>query len=251
MLKILRSKVNYYICKLLGNMKHFATVILIVLSAHLGYSQTYEIGGLVGGSNYIGDIGKTNYIAPNDLAFGALFKWNRSSRHSFRGSLMLANISGNDADSGEERRKQRGYEFENTVYEISVGLEYTFWDFNMYSGRPQHTPYLYTGLTYFFYESLYKRAGNDQIVEYDGGGSPAIPMVVGYKATVGTKFIVAFEIGARYTFTDNLDGSNPNIGGVENQESLKFGNINSDDWYVFTGITLTYTFGRKPCYCNF
>ncbi len=76
-------------------------------------------------------------------------------------------------------------------------------------------------------------------------------MVVGYKATVGTKFIVAFEIGARYTFTDNLDGSNPNIGGVENQESLKFGNINSDDWYVFTGITLTYTFGRKPCYCNF
>jgi hypothetical protein len=58
------------------------------------------------------------------------------------------------------------------------------------------------------------------------------------------------EIGARYTFTDNLDGSNPDTG-LANNESLKFGNINSDDWYVFTGMTLTFTFGRQPCYCNF
>ncbi|MDX1317352.1 MAG: DUF6089 family protein, partial [Xanthomarina gelatinilytica] len=24
-----------------------------------------------------------------------------------------------------------------------------------------------------------------------------------------------------------------------------------NDWYMFTGVTLTYTFGRKPCYCVF
>jgi hypothetical protein len=27
---------------------------------------------------------------------------------------------------------------------------------------------------------------------------------------------------------------------------LKFGNINNNDWYVFSGLTLTYTFGEKP-----
>jgi len=75
-------------------------------------------------------------------------------------------------------------------------------------------------------------------------------MVLGYKATVGAKFVFAAEIGARYTFTDNIDGSNPDKSS-ESNESLSFGNINNNDWYVFTGITITYTFGRKPCYCNF
>ena len=230
-------------------MKYFTIVILIMLSVNFGYSQTYEIGAIVGGSNYIGDIGRTTYIAPKNLTFGGIFKWNRSSRHSFRASVLVARIIGNDFDSGELRRKIRGYQFENTIKEASIGLEYTFWDFSMYSGRPQSTPYLYTGLTYILYDAMYKRPDNT-IVKYENAGTLAIPMVVGFKATVGTKLILGFEIGARYTFTDNLDGSNPDTG-FANNESLKFGNINSDDWYVFSGVTLTFTFGRRPCYCNF
>ncbi|MEZ4858845.1 MAG: DUF6089 family protein [Flavobacteriaceae bacterium] len=230
-------------------MRYFLTVFLITGCMFLGNSQTYEVGGFLGGANYIGDIGKTNYIAPNNLAFGGIFKWNRSARHSFRGTLILAEIEGNDADSNEERRKQRGYSFNNTITEVSVGLEYTFWEFNIHSGYPESTPYLYTGLTYFGYNSLYKR-GDNTIVDYDNAGAVAIPMVIGYKATIGAQFVLGFEIGARYTFTDNLDGSNP-TGGLADEETLKFGNINSDDWYVFTGVTLTVMFGRKPCYCNF
>lgn len=229
-------------------MRYLLTAIFILSSLFSGLSQTYEIGGFLGGSNYIGDIGKTNYIAPNDLAFGGIFKWNRSARHSFRGSLIVSSIQGDDVDSGEERRQQRGYSFNNTITELSVGLEYTFWEFSMYSGKPQSTPYLYTGLTYFMYNALYKR-GNDVIVEYDNAGTAAIPMVVGFKTTVGSRMVLGFEIGARYTFTDNLDGSNP--GGQFADQGLEFGNINSDDWYVFSGVTLTFTFGRKPCYCNF
>ena len=119
----------------------------------------------------------------------------------------------------------------------------------MHTGRPQHTPYLYTGITYFGYNALRKDL-NDRIVKFDNASTFAIPMVVGYKASIGTKAVLGFEIGARYTFTDNLDGSNPG-GDLKNMDELKFGNINSDDWYVFTGVTLTFAFGRKPCYCNF
>jgi hypothetical protein len=243
------SEVYYYICKLLRFMRYFATVLLIITVTFIGHSQTYEIGGILGGANYIGDVGKTNYISPNSLAFGGIFKWNRSERHAFRGSVLIANIKGDDADSNESRRQQRGYSFENTITELSLGIEYTFWEFNMYSGQPVSTPYLYTGLTYFGYNALYKRS-DDVFVDYDRDGAVAIPMVVGFKTTVGTKMVLGFEIGARYTFTDDLDGSNP-VNGLENEESLKFGNLNSDDWYVFTGITLTFTFGRRPCYCNF
>ena len=245
-----RSKVYYYICKLLVFMKYFA-VILIILGATLEVnSQTYEFGGLIGGTNYIGDVGKTNYIAPNNMAIGAIFKWNRSARHSFRGSLMVASIGGDDTDSKESRRNERGYEFNNTIMELSIGLEFTFWEFSMYSGQPVQTPYLYTGLTYFGYNALSKDPQTNVIDDYDKAGAVAIPMVIGYKATIGSKMVLGFEIGARYTLTDDLDGSNP-VGNLEGEESLKFGNINSNDWYVFTGATLTFTFGRRPCYCNF
>ena len=213
------------------------------------FSQTYEIGAFLGGANFIGDVGKTTYIAPKSPVFGAIFKWNRTARHSFRGSIIFAKIEGDDNDSKESRRKERGYSFENNITEISVGIEYTFWEFNMYSGKPASTPYMYTGLTYFWYKAMYKPSIGD-IKDYDGASAIAIPMTLGYKATLGTKFIIAAEIGARYTFTDDLDGSNP-VKGFEDDESLKFGNVNNNDWYVFTGITLTYTFGRKPCYCNF
>ena len=230
-------------------MKYFAAIIIFVLTTIITHSQTYEIGGILGGANYIGDIGKTNYISPNDMAFGAIFKWNRSNRHSFRGSILLVNIKGDDNKSSETRREQRGYKFENTILELSVGIEYSFWEFSMYDGQKASSPYLYTGLTYFSYNALYKRA-NDVIVDYDQAGAVAIPMVVGYKATIGTNLILAAEIGVRYTFTDDLDGSNP-VNGLANESTLKFGNINSNDWYVFTGVTLTFTFGRRPCYCNF
>jgi len=231
-------------------MKHFAVLLLFTISTLSVHSQTYEIGVFAGGANYIGDIGRTNYLAPNSFAFGGIFKWNRSSRHAFRGSIMIANIKGDDADSGESRRQQRGYSFENKITELSIGVEYTFWEYKVHSGQPVSTPYLYTGLTYFGYNALFKRNATNTIVEYDNAASIAIPMVIGYKMTLGTTMALGFEIGARYTFTDDLDGSNP-VKGLADEETLKFGNTNSDDWYVFTGVTLTFTFGRRPCYCNF
>jgi Domain of unknown function (DUF6089) len=229
-------------------MRHLASVIFILTYSFFGHSQTYEVGGFLGGSNFIGDVGKTTYIAPNNLAFGGIFKWNRSERHSFRGSIIVSEISGDDTDSSEKRRQQRGYSFNNTITEFSAGLEFNFWEFNLHSGYPQSTPYLYTGLTYFTYKALYRRGTT--IVDYDSAGTVAIPMVIGLKTTLGTQFILGFEIGARYTFTDGLDGSNP-VGSLSSEEGLTFGNTNSDDWYVFTGVTLTFSFGRRPCYCNF
>ncbi|OAB81721.1 type IX secretion system protein PorG [Cochleicola gelatinilyticus] len=231
-------------------MKHFAALFLILTSCFIAHSQTYELGGTIVGANFIGDVGKTNYIAPNTLGFGGIFKWNRSPRHSFRASFIVANIEGDDVDSHETRRNQRGYSFQNTIKEMSLGLEYTFWDFSMYDGQSASTPYLYTGLTYFRYDALYKDEVTDEILQNDSVGSIAIPMVIGYKASAGTNLVLAFEIGARYTFTDAIDGNNP-VKGLEEFDQLEFGNTNNNDWYVFTGITVTFAFGRKPCYCNF
>ena len=208
-------------------------------------AQIHEIGVFLGGSNYIGDVGKTNYVNPNELAIGILYKWNKSPRHAYRFSYTQAAISANDLDSEVPARFERGYKFKNHIKELSAGLEFNFFDFNLHESlKRKVTPYVFSGLSYFAYEELY--VVNGETKEDYREGALAIPMVVGIKGNILENFVLGFEIGARYTFTDNLDGSLPKN---ENLEPLKFGNIYSKDWYVFTGFTLTYTFGEKPCYC--
>ncbi len=214
--------------------------------AHTANAQLHEIGAYVGYSNFIGDVGSTNYINPNHLAYGAIYKWNRSERHSFRASITRTLLEGKDINSDDPARIARGLQFTNTITELSAGLEFTFWEFNLHDLDPQGTPYLYTGISYFSYDTLFLDEGN--IVSYGDDSTFAIPMVIGYKATISPSMILGFEIGARYTFTDDLDGSNP-VKDKKDFDSLKFGNINSNDWYMFMGVTLTYTFGKKPCFC--
>ncbi len=207
-------------------------------------AQIHEIGVFLGGSNYIGDVGPTTYVAPDEFTFGVLYKWNKSPRHSWRFSYNQAKITSSDLNSNSPGRTQRGFNFENNLKEVSLGLEFNFFDFNLHVFEPKITPYVYSGLSYFAYDELFYIAG-EQKIDFRGGAL-AIPMTLGLKATIIDQLILGVEVGARYTMTDNLDGSNP-----KNKilAPLRFGDINSNDWYVFSGITLTYTFGNQPCYC--
>ena len=227
-------------------MKKILVLFFCLIFQNILTAQIHEIGVFLGGSNYIGDVGSTTYISPNKLAIGILYKWNKSPRHSYRFSYTQSTITGNDADSGVPGRVQRGYSFENDIKEFSAGLEFDFFDFNLHEVLQRKiTPYVYSGLSYFAYEELF--FVNGEVKKDYRAGALAIPMTVGIKGNILENFILGFEVGARYTFTDNLDGSlpkNPNL------EPLKFGNINSKDWYVFTGFTLTYTFGERPCFCK-
>ncbi|WP_426486380.1 DUF6089 family protein [Flavobacterium sp. 2] len=207
-------------------------------------AQINEIGVFLGGSNFVGDVGSTTYINPDKLAFGVLYKWNKSPRHAYRFSYTQSTVAGNDLDSDETGRSKRGYRFRNNIKELSAGLEFNFFDFNLHDYHTKFTPYIYSGLSYFFYDDLYISGGETR--KYKTSSSIAIPMTFGIKSNVTPHFIIGAEVGARYTFTDNIDGSNPSSSNFSN---LRFGNLNNNDWYVFSGITLTYTFGQKPCYC--
>jgi hypothetical protein len=226
-------------------MKKILIFLTIILANFKLSAQIHEIGVFLGGSNFIGDVGKTNYIDPNELAYGILYKWNKSPRHSYRFSYKQTALTANDLDSEVPNRNLRGYNFKNSIKEFSAGMEFNFFDFNLHDElRKKATPYVYTGISYFIYDELF--VVNNKTEEDYREGAIAIPMIVGIKSNVIKNFVIGFEVGARYTFTDNIDGSNPKN---ENLKPLQFGNVNSKDWYVFTGFTLTYTFGDKPCYC--
>lgn len=223
-------------------MRIYLTLVVAFFCSGL-YAQTYEIGVLGGGLNNIGDVGRTNYISPTGPAFGGIFKWNKSKRYAWRTSVMYGKFTADDSKSDLSSRQQRGYKMDNSLLEFSAGLEFNFVEYNLHKLGPAFTPYLYTGITYFRYDYFYFDAGQLQDIN-QRDGSFAIPMTLGFKVRINDLLIFGAEVGARYTFTDNLDGNNPE---GSNFEQFRFGNYLSDDWYVFSGITVTYTFGRKPC----
>ena len=225
-------------------MRYITIIIISILTIQYSHSQINELGVFVGGSNFIGDVGATNYISPNKLALGAVYRWNRSTRHSYRASLIYTELEADDLKSDDPRRTQRGYSFTNKIMEASIGMELTFFDFDLHSERKMATPYLYSGITATNYDDFYFL--NTQTSEKNLRWTLGIPMAIGFKTTFIDNFVFSIEVGARYTFTDGIDGSYPKD---TNNQSNRFGNINNNDWYVFSGIILTYTFGQNPCYC--
>lgn len=218
---------------------------IVFMTAQTTTAQIHEAGLLAGGGNYIGDVGSTRYIAPRTPALGILYKWNTSPRYAYRASAMYMTIQGTDARSDIPARQDRNYEFKNHIKELSAGLEFNFLDFNLHEFGITASPYVYSGISWFFYNALY--FNNGEALEYNTANAFAIPMAAGVKSNLLPHLVIGLEINARYTFTDNLDGSNASGSPVGNSG---FGNTNSNDWYVFSGISLTYTFGRKPCYCT-
>ena len=141
-------------------MKNKLILIGLLFISSLSFSQIYEIGGFVGGSNFIGDVGSTQFVNPNKVAFGGLFKWNRSPRHSLRASLTYSTLSADDALSSDPRRKLRANSFNADILEASVGLEFNFLDFDLHTATPMSTPYIYTGISManhpnFYFTNIY------------------------------------------------------------------------------------------------
>lgn len=204
-------------------------------------AQIHEIGVFLGGSNFIGDVGPTTYISPNEPAFGILYKWNKTSRHAYRFSYSQSKITSSDFDSKEGGRNQRGNQIENRLKEASFGLEFNFFDFDLHKTNTKITPYIFSGANYFLsnYKFTNSLTGQSYESRTERRKSIAIPMILGVKSNITPHLLLVVETGARYTLTDNMDGSS----------NQNFGNTNNNDWYVFSGVTITYTFGNKPCYC--
>ena len=44
-------------------------IIVFLLTTQVSFTQIYEVGLSLGGSNFIGDVGKTSFISPNEIFF--------------------------------------------------------------------------------------------------------------------------------------------------------------------------------------
>lgn len=223
-------------------LKGFVTFLCISFSI-ISCAQVHEVGLSVGGTNYIGDIGSTNYFYADNIGTGLLYKYNLNPRIALRGSYRYVLVSAEDANASTSFRKNRGLKFSNTIHELALGMEFNFYDYDHSSPEKDATPYILLELSGFGYQTLAETATIDRLDDTQNTYSYTIPFGVGYKMKLLNKFAVAFETKFSYTFKDDLDFQKATI------PELNFGG-NGNDWYVFSGISIVYTFGRPACYSS-
>lgn len=232
--------------------KKYLLIVLFIYISNSVSAQGHEIGVFLGGSNYIGDIGRENYIYPNSYAFGAIYKKNINSRYAIRATYTYASIKGDDTQSKNSFRKNRGLNFSSSLHELAAGIEFNFFEYGHGMGRSR-TPYI-------FVEAA---ANNYSILKTDNKGEPVkdengkfetertfnytIPFGIGFKGKLAYNIGYSIETSFRYTFSDDIDGyPTYEIVDVDGNPVDSNGNIqinpDNNDWYVFTGITLVYTF---------
>ena len=224
-------------------MKKLVLLIAFICYTATSIAQIHEIGIFGGGSNYIGDIGSEYYINPNELMGGLIYKRNLNPRVAVRVTFTIAGLSGDDLNATNQQRFNRGIHFKNSLKELAVGIEFNYFEYNLDDRRLTKTPYILVEFAAFNYKTISDVNANGDYV-YENNISYAIPFGLGYKTKLAGDWAIALEIRARYTFEDDLDYNNSSI------KSLQFGNPNSNDWYMFSGISLVYSFGRPPCYAT-
>ena len=181
-------------------------------------------------------------ILPNNTGGNILYKYNLNPRIAIRGNFSYFNLSGNDANSENKIRQQRGESFKNSINEFAVGIEYNFYKYDLSSRDHISTPYILLQMAAVDYETP-RLQNPDGSYKFTRNTSVSIPFGVGFKTKVYGKIAFAIETTFRYTFTDELDYSTNRFSDFDYAST-------SNDWYMFSGISLVYSFGRPACFAD-
>ncbi len=188
------------------------------------FKPNTEFGVLLGSSYYLGDL-NTNHFNQPLAAGGLIIRKNIDERFVYKAEVMYLNLKSDERQSDDTIAFNRGLHFKAPVYELSGQLEFNFLPYQ--PGNPLYTwtPFIYTGISLFYYNPKAENKNGDWIelqeLGTEGQGTTttfsdgtrdnysliqfAIPMGGGIKIAVNESFNIILEYGARKTFTDYLD----------------------------------------------
>ncbi len=251
-------------------MRRLFLFVFILCFSQLTFAQRHELGIFAGGANVIGDIGKANYINPFPtrvekggslylpISIGGLYRFNINPQMGFRANISYSKVGAGDHAAKEYYKIQRNKTFKNNIVEGSLMFEYNFFNINDDQEKAQ-SPYIFVGVGAFSAKGKeYDYDGTNIIEKTKYNTDLTIPFGVGYKVRFNYNWILSFETGIRYTNVDYIDYNTgkfseeyknifPNF---PYDNEVVYGNLSNKDWYVITGISLTYSFGRPACYCD-
>lgn len=214
-----------------------------------GAQTTSEIGLGIGGLVYRGELAPNYQFRNNRPALTAFYRRDISSAITARGSLMGGMVRADDRNVRGLNGNQpplpayRDAHLKGNLLELSGGIEYNFFDYHDWRDKVHFTPYVFVGVAGFFANTEVESNAFPALDKKSNLLSFSVPVCVGFKYALSTHWNLGLEVGARKTFTDDLD----HIDGKSRGQTDLLGNPNTQDWYFYNGVNLSYTFYRINC----
>ncbi len=234
----------------------FQSVLLVCLvqagSALFGASasaqNTSEIGIGLGATNYRGEISPDYQLQNNRPALTVFYRKDVSVPITLRGGftagfLRAADDNVNGANGGvPPLQNYRQANTKGSLLEASAVVEYNFMDYHYRTDKVHFTPYLFAGLAAFYANTTTVSNNSALGGAFNQSGAMlgfAIPAGVGFKYVLSEHINLGLEVGVRKAFTDQLDH-------LSEQDQLLV-NPHDQDWYYYSGVSLSYTFFKIRC----
>ncbi len=266
--------------------KHFV-IILSLLFMQQSSAQNVEIGAWLGGANYFGDLNANSSFSMVRPAGGIFLRNNFNTRWVLKSSISFGQIAFDDKKSPNGFNRQRNLHFKSNVGEIAAMLELNFLDFNKQKKQNWFSPYFTIGFAAFYFNPQARYLDNWYYLQplgTEGQNDPsysgikkyrlvnfAIPVGGGFKFSLGRNWNIGIFGELRVTFTDYLDdvsGVYPSllslpdgsqglahalsdrsgeVGEAIGEDGKQRGTSAKNDFYMFAGISVSYTIFRLKC----
>lgn len=194
------------------------------------FAQRSEIGVFAGGAFYLGDLNPSGLFSQTQPAFGAVYRFNLTTRWALRANALWGTVKADDAISGT---RERNLHFRSRISEFSIQAEINFLTYFTGSQNHRFSPYLFGGVGVFSFNPQARLPDPDNPLDRSGRwedlaplrteGQGAIgdryqqfpdvynrtqivfPFGLGFKFSLNRTFSIGMEWGMRMTLTDYLD----------------------------------------------
>jgi len=242
------------------------------------------MGVMVGVMGYKGDLNPVlftdKFLHPG---VGIIYRRYYNNHWAFRAGFSYGRISADDAFSTDSFNLNRNLSFRSDIMELHGGYEFNFFPYQTANPSTFATPYLFVGLSVFRYNPKAELNGQWYALQplgTEGQGtelypnrkpysrvSVSMPFGGGFKIKLSKRFCGIIEVGVRRCWTDYLDDvsktyadpatirkeygkvaaqlSDRSVEKGSPEVGRQRGNTTDKDWYMFSGVQITYTLSKK------
>lgn len=207
------------------------------------YAQDYkyEIGGMAGGSFYMGDLNKNGFFKGVNPAFGAVFRYNPNFRWAVKTNLMWGKVSGSTEGMENVFPDHAQASFDRSLIDVGGQMEFNFFPYSdkyAYANAKRFSPYVFLGVG-----MTMAMGGSETFV------GPNIPLGVGLKYKIN-RINLGCEFSFRKLFGDGLDVTDENNAFLDDPYHVNSSMLKNKDWYSFLLFSVTWDFGPRCRTCN-
>lgn len=191
-------------------------IVLLACSLTINAQQGLELGGGVGISHYFGDLNTSFRIQDPGLSAYIAGRYNFNKRLAIKFSANYGNVSADDANSENTYERARNLSFRSIILDGTAQFEFNFLPYTHGSKDEFFTPYLFAGLSIFYFNPQTEYQGewvNLRPLGTEGQflgeeyytAQGALAFGGGIKFDLNYEWSINIELSARHLFTDYLD----------------------------------------------